>query len=293
MTKQTRDTRELFNGAGGAIAVAHLGQGFAVACSEGITAPSWTGNLRVWDLDTRKPMGPTISSGHADQLRPVVLCELDGKPLVGVGGRDDVRFWEVETGYPVSRLDVGRQTVHALAARQVAGDVLVIVAGVVDLPLQVWSVRGGHPVSPLWHPWNLPGNFGSPIDPVAVGSLNGNPVIAIGDRDNTVFLYDLARKEIVREVALPREAGDSITHADIRDPLLATAGSIKREPYRDRFGEQHWWCSMWIWEIAGTGRAGEYFPSGRPYGLAIGPQGDKSLVLAACDDKVNLWYPWA
>jgi WD40 repeat protein len=294
VSKQTLETRDEFDGARSAIGAGRLAHGLAVACAVGVTVPEWDGELRVWDLGTRKPMGPSISSGHVHQLMPVVLCELGGRPLVGVGGRSDVRFWDVETGSAVGRLDVGDQTVHGLAAREIGNDVLVLVTGVVDMPMQVWSLRGGHAVSPLWHPWNLPGNVGNPVKAVDVGGLDENPVIAFGDDDETVFMYDLERSEVVRTITLPEEAG-IVTHLAILDPVLATAGYIYRDvTYAGDFGTSPWWTSVWLWEVAGNGRAGEYFPSGRPTGVAIGPdENGHSVVVIPCREKVHLWYPWA
>ncbi len=55
--------------------------------------------MRVWDADTRQPIGPPIT-GHTDMVYGVAFSP-DGKRIAS-GSRDNtVRVWDADTGQPV------------------------------------------------------------------------------------------------------------------------------------------------------------------------------------------------
>ena len=77
----------------------------------------------------------------------VAAAELDGRPVVISGGRDEtVRVWDLATGAPVGEPFTGHTGwVRAVAVAQLDGRP-VIISGGDDTTVRVWDLATGTPV---------------------------------------------------------------------------------------------------------------------------------------------------
>jgi hypothetical protein len=71
--------------------------------------------VRVWDLDTREPLGEPLA-GHQGWVLAVAVGELGGQPIAVSGGLDDtVRVWDLAAGRPLVELLMLDGFVNAVA----------------------------------------------------------------------------------------------------------------------------------------------------------------------------------
>ena len=150
--------------------------------ADGLTG-SWHARWASWQL--HRPHQQI--TGHSDWVYAVAAAELDGRPVVISGSRDQtVRVWDLATGTPIgSPLTGHRNRVLAVAAAELDGRPVVI-SGSSDRTVRVWDLATGTPIS---DPFT--GHDGEVLTMTAA-ELDGLPVVISGSRDQTVRVWDLA-----------------------------------------------------------------------------------------------------
>jgi WD40 repeat protein len=93
----------------------------------------------MWDPATGAPIGNPLT-GHTQEVNAVAVGQLDGRPIVVSGSRDNtVRMWDVATGIPMGNPLTGHtQEVNAVAVGQLDGRPIVV-SGSRDNTIRVWD----------------------------------------------------------------------------------------------------------------------------------------------------------
>src|SRR5262249_47187314 len=92
-----------------------------------------TGELRVWDASTGKP----VRRFEGERFPPFHLClSPDGKLIAGTHERGPLRVWELETGRIVCRIAAAQADDIWSATFSPDGKVLATIGN--DTPLHVW-----------------------------------------------------------------------------------------------------------------------------------------------------------
>jgi WD40 repeat protein len=182
-----------------------------------------------------------------------------------------------------------RASVRALVVAELNGRPVIIsggrdgIHGSRDGTVQVLDLRTGSAVS-----GPLRGHDGS-VDAVAVGELEGRPVVVSGGSHGTVRVWDLRTGSAVGE---PWRAHKSYVRAlavgDLEDrPVVISSGSVG--PVRAPFEE-----TVRVWDLT-TGRAvGEPWRvhRGGVRALAVGELEDRPVVVSGGKDgTVRVWRP--
>ena len=133
------------------------------------------GTIILWDVETgnqlRSLTGPTKPIG-------ALAFSTDGKRLVS-GSGNEIRFWEVNGGKPISSLD----TVRNVAALALSADGKTLASGTEDGQVQVWNLVP----TPQIHT-TFTGHRGSVY--VLMFSPDGK-TLASGSNDGTILLWNM------------------------------------------------------------------------------------------------------
>ncbi|SEU33885.1 WD domain-containing protein, G-beta repeat-containing protein [Nonomuraea wenchangensis] len=107
---------------------------------DGGTPPSW---IRIWNLDTGKPIGASIEVPSRGGVEVVVGRRGDGSPVI-VSGDDDgnLLMWDLDTGERVGEpLGGHTRPISALATGRRSDGTFVVVSGGMDKTIRIWSLR--------------------------------------------------------------------------------------------------------------------------------------------------------
>ncbi|MBG0831514.1 protein kinase [Planomonospora sp. ID67723] len=183
-------------GAVRAVAVAQLDGRPVVVSGGDDDSRNDDGAVWVWDLATGKPVGKPFT-GHIDGVRAVAVAQLDGRPVVISGGRDDtVRVWDLATRKPVGKPFTGhKNAVWAVALTQLDGRP-VVVSGSEDRTMRVWDLATRKPIG---KPLAIDDGDAGAVYAVAVAQSDGRPVAISGNDLGTVRVWDLATGEAIRD----------------------------------------------------------------------------------------------
>jgi WD40 repeat protein len=121
------------------------------------------------------------------------MGEVDGRPVAATGAYDGTALlWDARTGEPIQRLKVHGGWPGCLALGQVRGQPVVVTGSVSydDGTTQLWDARTGEQLLIL----GVDGEIGG----VAIGELDGLPVVAAGSKQRTVHIWEASTgKELV------------------------------------------------------------------------------------------------
>lgn len=155
-----------------------------------VVTGAWDQTARMWDLRDGRQIGVPVGTPlqrHRAPL-PVAVSELDGSPIVVIGGSDGPSAWRPETGEQVTGppADHRDNEVQALAVGALGGRP-VILSGATDSVIRMWDPASGDSVG------RLAGN--NRVRAVAYGEVDGNPVVVSGGDDEIVRVWDLTDSE--------------------------------------------------------------------------------------------------
>jgi hypothetical protein len=196
------------------------------------------GRLRVWDLENGS-MSADYDSGQEVVFETVIVADGDALLAVSSGADGTVRALNLRDGEETVNMAVHDGVIGELdVTRSADGHLLAVTAGnddsakVLDLTAkteiaaftgqsedvrvvrfaqigeQLVVVSGGHDgVARVWeaHTAELIGEFtghgDAKLSMLAIGELDGRPVVASGDVEGTVFVWGLEDRQLIREVA--------------------------------------------------------------------------------------------
>ncbi len=240
------------------------------------------GTVRTWDAATRQPAEVSLS-GLGGPVRAIALATVDDRPLVATShdGRTDletsrhqvVRLWDGSTGRPHGRPLTRRvDWTTCLAFAHRAGRPVLLTAGTESL-VQAWDLTAWDPPEPV--------DDQGGVMAVALGAVDGRPLVAAGGRDGTIRLWDRISGQPVGR-PLRGHSGQvwCVAFGTVGGRTLLASGSDD--------------TTTRLWDVA-TGRTvGEPFARRRivepgPVSSVAFAQVDGRAVLAVVSDQLDLW----
>ncbi len=213
---------------------------------------------RLWDLATRRPIGPPLE--HSEPVQSVAFSP-DGKTMLTAGFDKSARFWDVATGQ-----QIGEPIVHPGVVWSVAfsPDGQTIVTGCTDKTARLWDAATGRSLGqPMQHSgvvWSV------------AFSPDGKTILT-GGWDKTARLFD---------ASTGRPIGQPLQHS-------GNVNSVAFSPDGKTILTASWDKTARLWDAA-TGR-----PVGQPlvhshtvWSAAFSPDG--KTILTGCEDNAaQLW----
>jgi WD40 repeat protein len=228
------------------------------------------GAIRAWSLATSRPIGaPLMGLENAGQA--MAVGAIDGKPVAICRAGGSVRAWDlasqVSLGPPIlaERPEVAAIGRHAGRTLLAVGDN----AGPGREQAQVWDLATGHAVGGPLYPeegW---------ITAVALGDINGAPILALADGAYGVQVWDIATGEprSHRPVNWNGGAAYALALCTLEDRQVLAVG--------DRAGR------LWLWDFAANSLIGELVqahPDGGVTALAIWESDGLLRLLSAGEE---------
>jgi WD40 repeat protein len=261
-----------------AVAVAEL-EGRRVIVSVGSDA-----TVRVWDVARGTPVGRPLTLHGEEWVSAVAVAELNGRPVVVTGG-GTVRVWDVARGTPVGRpltLPVEEEWVSAVAVAELNGRPVVVTGGGT---LRVWDLaRGtpvGEPLKPRGSLRSLPrrDDRRAAVSCLAIGKLEGRPVVVAGGWDWTVGVWDLARGRPVGGPFTGHHGGVSaVAVAELEGRPVIVTGDLGGR--------------VRVWDLAAGTPVGEPLTGhhGGVSAVAVGELNGRSVIVTGgWDWTVRVW----
>jgi WD40 repeat protein len=173
-----------YENAGRALAAAFTDNGPEVASLIG-------DELRAWDLAALAPAHPSFLPAEVRPDEPMAAAGWGGRMVLAATlepeeGRGRVRVWDAAAGEPLGPVIEAPAWITAVALAEVSGTLLMAVADL-DLGLQVYDAVTGQPRG------ERRVFFESPMaSALAIGSVNSQAVIAVGDDLGQVLFRELS-----------------------------------------------------------------------------------------------------
>lgn len=231
-------------------------------------------SLRIWDLATGKRVGGPLQ-GHEGPIASVATGELNGRPVMVTGGRDDrtIRIWDLASGQligqPMKGHDYGR--VNSVVLGVIDGHA-VIVSGGSDGTVRVWDPTTGLPMGkPLRH--------GDIIASVAIGKFDSRVVIVSGSWDGTVQVWDLATGQSLGEPLRGHDRVFAVAVGELSGRGIVISGGNDDGVVK-------------VWDLATRRPASEPVKAhvGGVHALALGELNGRAVIVSAgCDESLRIW----
>lgn len=213
-----------------AIAVAELdGRWIAVTgsgCPGCDSRDTCEGQIRLWKLADGNPITDPIAA-HARSVDALAVTEVDGRPVLLSGGRDNLlRMWDLRTGEPIGSPVAGHRQlteistgIAAIAVGELDGR-RVAVTGGRDGAARVWDLADGATPGRILVANAEPAEEEAWILAVALGVLDGVPVaVTCGDSD--VRVWDLRSGQVIGPAVAGYWRGLDLVVLDERPTVVA------------------------------------------------------------------------
>ncbi|WP_405985211.1 caspase family protein [Streptomyces sp. NBC_00872] len=143
---------------------------------------SWDRTARIWDLTTEQP-----EEGHIREVAEMAFCDVQGRPMLITGAEDGTaRFWDLRTRHQAGPPMEGHSgAVQAVALHTSGGGRVIAATGGADTTVRLWNPFSGQALGVLTGHTNV-------VTCVAVGELDGEPVVVSGSEDGTVRIWGAA-----------------------------------------------------------------------------------------------------
>ncbi len=271
-----------------------------------VSSGRWDRYLRLWNAQTGNELRRFegyLSGSAALALSP------DGKTLAAASEDNSVRLWEVETGKPLGPQDEHRGRLYYIAF---SADGKTFLSGSRDNSIRIWDVAGRKTVRVL----------GSTEDrPFRVAFSPNGKVLATGRGDDeTVFLWDTATGEELRQLTLKRGGVTDLVFAPDGKTLAVIpqdgavglwdpdGGTLLRELAAAEGGEGTATAAfapdgktlatlgpnnvVLLWDTATGKQAGKIETQGmqeaQVFRIAFSPDG-RTVALVSNDSTIGLW----
>ena len=227
-----------------------------------LASGSWDSTIILWDLTTRKPLGPPLT-GHTNAVYTLAWSS-DGKILASGSWDSTIILWDVATRKPLGPPLTGHtNAVYTLAW---SPDGTTLASGGDDKTIRLWDVATRRQLGPP-----LTGHAN------AVRSLTWSPdgtTLASGSKDDTIRLWDV----LTRQPLGPPLVGHS-------DAVRSVAWSPDGTTLASGSGDK----TILLWDVT-TQRQGQPLIGHKNtvYSVAWNPDG-KILASGGEDFSILLW----
>jgi WD40 repeat protein len=228
---------------------------------------------RAWRIGWthwRLPSPHRVLSAASGGVFGLAIIEVDGRSIVvSRDGHGLTRCWEIRTGEPVGDTLTGGPSSFALAVGRLDGRSVLIHPSPGDgQALEVWDIAERIEArEPLTLATNAPRSL-------AFFEMDGDPLIAVLDRENSLRLYNLHTDSLVHEFA-QRDATwtRDLTIWDAGGELMALCESSD---------------GLLMWNLTARHATEIALPSGAP--VALGPTVDgKPTLIGGHGSTIRLW----
>jgi WD40 repeat protein len=137
--------------------------------------------LRLWDISAGRLMR-SFEAPHDQYVYGASLTQADGEPLVAATtGRGQIMRWRASTGEALPPI-AAQGAAYTIASGSVGGAPVLFATSIQGL--HAWNAETGEPLPAIKRPATL-------FEPMVQVSVEGRPLLAIGDSDGTIRLLDI------------------------------------------------------------------------------------------------------
>ncbi len=280
---------------------------------------------RLWDARSGRPL--STLRGHDSVVTGVALRAVAGRTVLATASSDvTARLWDPSGRQQLRAFEGHIAGVTGMAIGEVEDQPVLATAGI-DGTARLWDVRSGEHLRTLDNPnaWAkrlpiLQGQFVGVMD-VALGDVEGRPVLATANVDRTARLWDARKGALLRtldghsgpvtSVALGHVDGRSVLATASRDGTTRLWDASSAEPLRTLQGHTEPVTGVALRDLEGRpvlasvsygtvrlwdARSGELVSTlrGQPAitGMALGEiDGRATVATTNIDRAVRLWDP--
>jgi WD40 repeat protein len=225
--------------------------------------------VRVWDAASGEPLATL--TGHTGWVFDLAIGKVGGRAVIVSGGHDrTVRVWDAASGEPLATLTGHNDGVTMVAIAEADGRT-VIVSGSRgyssgNATVRVWDAVSGEPRATL--------DLGYVLS-MAVGQVDGRPVIVSGDGRATVRMWDVATGDLQATLTGRTDTGEKVAIGEVDGRAVIVSGSSDG--------------AVQVWDAAsGEPQATLTGPKEGVSTVAIGEVGGRAVIVSG-GRNVQVW----
>jgi WD40 repeat protein len=250
-----------------------------------IVSGSNDGTVRLWDGGSGKQRGKTLH-GHKGSVTSLMLASLDSRAIVVTGGEDGtVRMWDTVAGSQLGEPLQHAGAITTVTWGSVDGRPVIISVSKYE-QTHVWDMATGTPQHwpPLTdytaaaRPENVPDYESGKVNAIALGELDGWPVIVTGGNDIRVWVRHSSND--LELLHFYREDVTSIVLGTLEGRPIAVSGGVDG--------------TVRVWDLASGEQRCEPLRGheGAVTSVAFGDlRGRPVIVSSGEDNTVRIWDP--